>query len=56
MTTAAKSQGSETCVAGGGKKYKMARECKGQTRKERLTKIKHITLFCYLNPNTVDSR
>ena len=37
MTTAAKSQGGETCVAGGGKKYKMAIECKGQTRKVSLS-------------------
>ena len=49
--TAAESQGSETCKVGGGKNHLMATYSARvkHGKKDRL-KIKHITLFCYLNP------
>ena len=49
--TSAKSQGSETCEVGGGKNYLMATYSAWvkHGKKDRL-KIKHITLFSYLNP------
>ena len=47
--TATKSQGSETCVTGGRKLYQKTKRSTRvkHRRKDRLFKIKYVTLLCY---------
>ena len=50
--TKSKSQGTENCVVGGEKKKKKMAMCCTRVKhgKKDWLKIKHIALFCYLNP------
>ena len=45
--TAAKSQGSETCVTGDRKLYERTIHVREHRKKDRVFKIKYVTLLCY---------